>query len=151
MPNMGRRPGDRLINPSSPRGPGSTVLLGVAAGEVTWAAVGSAGATFGKFAQTGTDEVIPAAAAHVLALELVVETAVLEVELAGTIVDRHDGECRVGAHPVLHEGALGHGPADGRRAGCLVNVEEAAADPPPWGIEVRRRSCLTRSPGSTRR
>src|SRR6202035_2745215 len=106
MPNMGRRPGDRLVKPSSPRGPGSTVLLGGAAGKVTWAAVGSAGAAFGQFAQAGTDEGIPAAAAHVLALELVVQTAMLEVELAGPVVYRRDGECRVGAHPVLHEGAL---------------------------------------------
>src|ERR1700688_2312144 len=108
----------------SPGKPGSAVLLGGAAGEIPWAAVGSAGAALDQLAQAGANEVIPAAAAHVLALELVVQAAVLEVDLAGAVVDRRDGERRLGADPVFHEGALGHRPANGRRARRLVDADE---------------------------
>src|SRR5437899_825610 len=101
----------------SPGKPVSAVLLGGAAGEIPRAAVGGARAALSQFAQAGADEVIPAAAAHVLALELVVKAAVLKGELAGAVVERRDGERRLGTHPVLHEGAVGHRPADGRRAG----------------------------------
>src|SRR5207249_933462 len=86
MASNGRRPGDRPVKPGrSPVDRGSAVLLGGAAGEVAGAAVGGAGAALGQFTQAGADEVIPASAAHVFALEFVVQTAVLERELAGVV------------------------------------------------------------------
>jgi len=81
-------------------GPRSATLLGRAAGEVSWAAVGGAGAALGQLAQAGADEMIPAAAAHVLAVEFVVEAAVLEGELARVVVQRGDREGRLGSLPV---------------------------------------------------
>src|ERR1700722_16125068 len=104
--------------------PGSAVLLGGAAGEIPRAAVGSAKAALDQLAQAGADEVIPAPAAHVLAFEIVVQAAVLEIEFAGAGVNRPDGECWPSANPVLHEGALDHSPADGGRGGRLVNADE---------------------------
>src|ERR1700722_4044639 len=104
--------------------PGSAVLLGGAADEIPRAAVGSARAALDQLAQAGADEVIPAPAAHGLAFEIVVQAGVLEGEFAGAGIDRPDGECWLGANPVLHEGALNHRPADGGRAGRLVNADE---------------------------
>src|ERR1700722_13151999 len=104
--------------------PGSAVLLGGAAGEIPRAAVGSARAALDQLAQAGADEVIPAPAAHVLAFKIVVQAAVLEIEFAGAGVDRPDGEGWLGANPVFHEGALEDRPADGGRAGRLINADE---------------------------
>src|ERR1700722_20420388 len=101
--------------------PGSAVLLGGAAGEIPRAAVGSARAALDQLAQAGADEVIPAPAAHVLAFEIVVQAAVLEVEFAGAGVDRPDGECWPSANPILHEGALDDRPENDGRAGRVDN------------------------------
>src|SRR5487761_1908636 len=46
-----------------------------------------------------------------------------EVDLAGAVVDRHDGERRLGADPVLHERALNNRPADARRTGRLIDSD----------------------------
>src|SRR6478735_4526581 len=101
----------------------SAILLGRAAGEVSWAAVGSAGPALGQFREAGADEVIPTAAAHVLAVEFVVEAAVLEGELAGVVVERGDREGRLRTNPVRHEGALDDSPADRGRRRRLVDAD----------------------------
>jgi len=62
------------------------LILSGATGEVPRAAVGGAGTFLGEFSEAGADEVVPAAAAHVLALEIVVEAEVFEGEFAGTVV-----------------------------------------------------------------
>src|SRR5207302_7422949 len=118
------RTGDGPATGRPPWRSGSGLLLGGAAGEVAWAAVGGAGTALGELPQAGSDEVVPAAAAHVLALELVVEAEVLEGELAGTVVEGRDREGGLCTDPVLHEGALGHRPADGGRAGRLADGDQ---------------------------
>src|SRR5664279_1502260 len=138
MPTDDRHPGGYPVTPGSPPGePGSAILLGGAAGEVSRAAIGSAGAALGQLAEAGADEVIPTAAAHVLALELVVQAAVFEGQLAGAVVECGDGERRLGSDPVLHEGALEHGPADDRRAGRFVDADEQR-----WLVGHHRESQL---------
>src|SRR5262249_46661614 len=100
---LGATPSRRRPSGRRAVGRGSSLLLGGAAGEVPRAAVGGARATLGELAQTGPDEVVPAAAAHVLALELVVQPDVLEGQLAGVLIDGRDREGWVRPFPVLHE------------------------------------------------
>src|SRR5450631_2501112 len=145
MPTDDRHPGGDQVTPGSPRGSGSAILLGGAPGKVSRAAVGSAGATLGQLTEAGSDEVIPTAAAHVLALELVVQAAVLEGQLARAVVERGDGERRLSSDPVLHEGALKYGPAYDRQAGRLVDADEQR-----WLIGHHRESQLATGLARTR-
>src|SRR3954451_2797177 len=114
--------GTARLRRAVPWGPGSAILLGGAAGEVARAAVGGAGPALGQLPEAGTNEVIPAAAAHVLALEVVVQAAVLEGELARAVVERSDRERWLRSDPVLHEGALDDSPPDARGLGRLVDA-----------------------------
>ncbi len=150
--------GTALVTPGSPRGNPDQPFSSAARRARTWrAAVGKPRAALDQLAQAGADEVIPAAAAHVLALELVVEPAVLEDDYErhlrrGDLVEerveaphldaRADDATERGAR-ILLNGSLARLPLDAKRgradADELVGADERLDDAHAVDVRAVRR------------
>ena len=94
------------------------------AGGVGVAAAWAAAADFDVVTEAD-QEVVPAAGAHLDAVQVGGQTLVAESQLRCVAVDRSDGEGRARAHPVGEEVAGGDGPVHRCRSRRLIDVDHA--------------------------
>ena len=93
-----------------------------AAAHVRVASERAAVAGFHVLAQA-REEVVPAAGAHLDAVQLRSQAVVAEMEFTCAGIHRGDGEDRTRSRPVGEEAALGYGPSDRCGPRCLGDVD----------------------------
>jgi hypothetical protein len=93
-----------------------------AAGHVRVASERAAVAGFRVLAQA-REEVVPAARAHLDAVQLRSQAVVAEMEFRRAVIDRGDGEDRTRSRPVGEKAALGYGPSHRCGPRCLGDVD----------------------------